>query len=112
MVVALEHHAVHLTKVFLIFSHQFVDVSCDQHGNAILFGSTLKPSRHVHAWTQVTSVNLVLRSNGALNRPSNMQPKSHLDSFVVFDSVLKVLVILVLEESVRFGDFGDHFDER
>lgn len=40
-----------------------------------------------------------------------MESESHLDTFVVFDSVLEVFVVFIFQKSVGFGDLSNHLDK-
>lgn len=54
-----------------------VDGLADEDGNPVLLCGGLQARRHVHVRAQVGGVDFVLRADGTLNGPANVQAEAH-----------------------------------
>ena len=78
LLTALHSHAVDVPEIRLhVRSQQIVQVLTYQEVHTELLRRSLQPRSHVHVWTEVRCIDLVLRADRALDGPSDVEPESH-----------------------------------
>lgn len=66
------HHAIDMAQVIAILGHQVVNVPSDEHAGTIALSGCFQSRSHMHMRAEVAGIDLVLRTDGALNGPPDV----------------------------------------